>query len=229
MNSILTLGVLLYFLVQHKFSILFQASGIRHERRHHVARKIYIDFGLNDGQSLKTFLGDSIQNEDVGSKITRANDGSETNGGLFSVNMWTPIDLSIPWDLFAFEANANYTNQLNEQRENIIKNPRIKSYTLYSKTAITTYDGNITFINDCAQEGCSGDAGSTTMKDSRSAVGSRVIVNAMDISTLFKIHSFTKNDYIVIKCDIEGGEYDLVRKIFVDGIIDFIDQLAVEW
>jgi hypothetical protein len=41
--------------------------------------------------------------------------------------------------------------------------------------------------------------------------------------------SFSKEDYIVLKVDIEGAEYEVLEKMFEDGSIEYIDELYIEW
>jgi FkbM family methyltransferase len=36
------------------------------------------------------------------------------------------------------------------------------------------------------------------------------------------------DDYVIVKCDIEGAEYDLFDKLFEDGTIDVIDEVYIE-
>ena len=45
----------------------------------------------------------------------------------------------------------------------------------------------------------------------------------------FIINNFTKNDFIVIKMDIEGAEYDVLEDLINKNIISWIDYIAVEF
>jgi FkbM family methyltransferase len=42
-------------------------------------------------------------------------------------------------------------------------------------------------------------------------------------------NNFDKNDFIVVKMDVEGAEYELLPKMIKDGTIDLIDIIYLEW
>ena len=131
------------------------------------------------------------------------------------------------WDVIVFEANSLFTERLGSDRARLLAEGKVKSYHLYNGTAISVKDGFIDFILDNNQTGSSG---STLQSDSRSAVGRKISTPMVDIVTLFKTHHIRRQDYVVVKVDVEGHEYDLVRRMIVTGLLDrFIDKLAVEW
>lgn len=41
--------------------------------------------------------------------------------------------------------------------------------------------------------------------------------------------TFTAEDYVVIKMNIEGAEYDVLEKCIVDGTISLINELHIQW
>lgn len=43
------------------------------------------------------------------------------------------------------------------------------------------------------------------------------------------IDNFTKEDYIILKMDIEGAEYDVLEKMIIDGSINYIKKAFVEF
>lgn len=53
-------------------------------------------------------------------------------------------------------------------------------------------------------------------------------VEAIDFSSWLEIN-FSKNDYIVLKIDIEGAEYEVLNKMINDGTIDWVDELIIEF
>lgn len=55
-----------------------------------------------------------------------------------------------------------------------------------------------------------------------------VLVPAIDFSTWIR-ESFSEQDNIVVKMDIEGAEYPVLRKMIADQSISFIKVLYVEW
>jgi hypothetical protein len=53
-------------------------------------------------------------------------------------------------------------------------------------------------------------------------------IKCFDFSSFIK-DNFNKEDYIVVKLDIEGAEYEVMDKLISDGTIDYIDSIYVEW
>jgi FkbM family methyltransferase len=52
-------------------------------------------------------------------------------------------------------------------------------------------------------------------------------VDCVDMGNWIK-NSFTKEDHIVLKLDIEGAEYDVIPKMFEDGALEYIDRFFCE-
>jgi FkbM family methyltransferase len=53
-------------------------------------------------------------------------------------------------------------------------------------------------------------------------------VSCFDLSTWIK-NTFSKNDYIILKLDIEGAEYEVLNKIIDDGNMGLINEFWGEW
>lgn len=53
-------------------------------------------------------------------------------------------------------------------------------------------------------------------------------VPCFDLSSWIK-SSFEPSDYIILKLDIEGAEYDVLEKVIADGTIKMINELWGEW
>lgn len=43
------------------------------------------------------------------------------------------------------------------------------------------------------------------------------------------IDNFSKEDYIILKMDIEGAEYDVLEKMIADGSIEYINKIFIEF
>lgn len=68
-------------------------------------------------------------------------------------------------------------------------------------TAITTHDGNVTFLLDTPK----GADGATINTESLIVQGKgTVMVTALDILTLFKEEDIQEGDEVIVKADIEG-------------------------
>ena len=55
-----------------------------------------------------------------------------------------------------------------------------------------------------------------------------VKVESIDISQWI-LDTFSKDDRIVMKMDIEGSEYEVLPKMIEDGSINYVNQLYIEW
>lgn len=54
-----------------------------------------------------------------------------------------------------------------------------------------------------------------------------ITVPSVDISTVLK--AYTKEDRIVVKLDIEGSEFCVLRKMLADDTMDLVNELYIEW
>lgn len=55
-----------------------------------------------------------------------------------------------------------------------------------------------------------------------------VKVPCVDISSWIK-NSFSAEDYIILKLDIEGAEYSVLEKMYEDGTLSMVNELWGEW
>ena len=51
----------------------------------------------------------------------------------------------------------------------------------------------------------------------------------IDILDIFQKHQINKNSLVIIKVDIEGAEFQVLRHLLNRGLLAHIDTLAVEW
>lgn len=203
----------------HRDTTLFPHHGAKH---HGEGRHIYIDLGTNDGSSIISFTKQI-------SSTGLAGDGSGTLAGGWKDLVSRPDGVQVPlskWHILAFEAYHGHNEVLAGIQKNLTDTKTVASIKIYNATAISTHDGNIKFIYDAYE--VAGTA-ATTMKESAAANGKVVTVPCMDIVTLFRREHITIDDFVVLKIDVEGSEYDLVRRMIVTGLYRFVDKLAVEW
>jgi FkbM family methyltransferase len=55
-----------------------------------------------------------------------------------------------------------------------------------------------------------------------------VTVRCVDFSRWIE-KNFTRRDYIVVKMDVEGAEYEILERMVADRTIDYIDELIIEF
>eukprot|EP01031_Cornospumella_fuschlensis_P028956 gene28956-34946_t len=183
-------------------------------RQHlHKPRNIYIDLGANDGSSITTFMGQA-------SRQSIETDGSEAvSGGVAKLR-----EGSLPntlWHIVAVEGNFQHDAKLLRMQQSMLKHPNVSSFSLYNATAVLDRDGTIDFIWDGLH---GGSAGSTAMGESFSAIGRNHTIPAIDIVSLFHRERIHPDDFVVVKMDIEGAEYSVVRRVLLSHLWRFIDK-----
>lgn len=94
--------------------------------------------------------------------------------------------------------------------------------------AVWIEDGDIDFFVDRTHEKASG---STILKEKESGKLDKerpLKCKSIDFSKWLK-SNFKKEDYIILKMDIEGAEYKVLEKMIEDGSIGLIDKAYIEF
>jgi FkbM family methyltransferase len=177
-------------------------------------RNIFFDIGTNDGSSIEFFLNSSFQ-------------GGLTTQGGHDTSKLHGSGADGTWHIVAVEANPRFTPRLTKLKDELKELGKVQAFHLYNGTALTSYDGEITFFFDSP----GGDAGASTMKDSFSVKeNNNITVTALDVNTLFHSHmKVSVKDFVVVKIDIEGAEFEMMRRIISHSLLKYIDVIAVEW
>eukprot|EP01041_Mallomonas_annulata_P003392 gene3392-6734_t len=180
-------------------------------------RNIFVDLGTNNGMSLKFFLG----MESHGMLDRLGGNASSPIAGMGSNGLW---------DVYVFEANPKYNQELIDLKRECVSKKKVKSFHLFNHTAIGTKDGFADFYYDNPDPAHTTVA-STLMKESSIVQGNpKESVRVMSIVTLLKNVIRAKPlDNVVLKIDVEGSEYDIMRKLFSSGVMRLVDKLAVEY
>ena len=120
------------------------------------------------------------------------------------------------YDVYSFEANPSLIDNLKE---------------ITRKTGIELIEKAI-WINDGYINFYSGDSYSGTLMRNKTTgninKNNPVKVECVNFDKWIK-NTFSEDDYIILKLDIEGGEYDVLEKMINDGSIKYIDKLYIEW
>lgn len=133
-------------------------------------------------------------------------------------NEYDPLGL---FRIYTFEPNPQYESMY----ENISKHQLVKA-------AVDSQEGERLFYVD-VENG----HGSTFFKNklTREEGGYGVLnreqplrVRTVNLSNWLKEHA-TSRDYVVLKLDVEGAEYDILESLVKTGAIKLIDRLFVEW
>jgi FkbM family methyltransferase len=128
------------------------------------------------------------------------------------------IDNSNEFEIHSFECNPQLFEVCKKKFPNL---------NIYNKGA-STYDGKSKFYlgTNPALLASSLRADKTTGNIN---YDKPIIVEVVDISK-FITENFSKDDYIILKMDIEGAEYDILPKMLSEGLFDgYVNELYGEW
>jgi FkbM family methyltransferase len=167
---------------------------------------VFIDLGANNGDSLANFF--HLEN----SAPVRFHLSDKRH--------------EISWKVFAFEANPLFTAQLLKLKASLSTMHRIH---IYNGTAAWTRNGYIDFYLDTVNTKRQfwGSSLKKTHPDVVRSGKRKIKVPCVDIAEL--VHQFTADDFVFMKIDIEGAEYDLLLHLLKSGALNLIDFLAVEY
>jgi len=131
------------------------------------------------------------------------------------------------FEFIAFEAQP----ELRDAGERLVRELRDTKVQFIPK-AVWTENGVIDFYL-ATEWGPNHRGGSTLVAGhtkNKSAVDyvNPVQVEAIDFSAWLR-STFREDDYVIVKMDIEGAEYDVLEKIIRDGNLPLIDELIVEF
>lgn len=136
------------------------------------------------------------------------------------------------WDIYTFEPNP-YTLQLFVQyNQNFITYNNIKYYN----NAVSTHYDTVTFnIDNRPGEGPIGMGSSIMSLDTWNPTAGtnsenfNMTVEVDCINLREFVETFSKEDNIIIKLDIEGAEYDILEDFIQHNTLDYINHLYVEF
>lgn len=120
------------------------------------------------------------------------------------------------FSIYSFEPNPIFSDYYR----------KLKNVAFFNK-AVWIYDGYIDFYlsNSEFKDGSTLIKGKNTGELDKSHP---IKVKCIDLSKWI-LETFIKEDYIILKMDIEGAEYEVLKKMFHDKSIDYIDELFIEF
>lgn len=152
--------------------------------------------------------------------------GGNKGQGLRSfINMY---NMDSEWIIETYEPNPSC--KLSEH----IRDLTLKLNIQVFEYAIFDYSGKVKFsqmlendegssVNCLMSKGACSDPNNPAYRKHNSIIE----VECKDLSDI--INQYSENDYIVVKLDIEGSEFNVLRKIIKNNTISKINDLYVEW
>jgi FkbM family methyltransferase len=151
-----------------------------------------------------------------------------SNVGQALIEFASMYNMDSSWFVESFEPNPYLIDKL---KTNIANLPM--KITTHNK-AVWNNDGEVEFSLMIEESQGSSvkklmDAGVCADEKSLSYRKHNSIINAPSIDISKILNNYTESDYIVVKLDIEGSEFCVIRKMLADNTIDLIDELYIEW
>jgi FkbM family methyltransferase len=169
-------------------------------------QKFYFDLGGNNGDSIRSFLG-YAKADGYGNMDPFGKDGD--------------------FHVIIVEANHVHVPSLITMVDEMEAKNAALSFTLFAPVAVDVKTGKTTFFHDKILEL---EAAATTVENSASAYNTNSeTVPTIDIVELFEEIGITAEDYVLVKLDIEGAEYKVLRHWLRRGLMNFIDDFHIEW
>lgn len=130
------------------------------------------------------------------------------------------------YQIFAFESHPEMYRELRNWKDFLIK-----SYDEYNEHTIITSNKAV-WIKDGEQDFYLGRPESATLrldkKPTKVNYDIPVKVETFDLSTWIK-SNFSKSDYVVLKMDIEGSEFDVIPHLIDTNAFEYVDEFYCEF
>jgi len=185
-----------------------------HDMRH---RQIFLDFGCTDAVAVRVFLG--LEPLTKGAAGNGAEESFERKG------------VNGSWEIYCVEAVPRYEQVLNKTKKELLTVSSVKSFTVFTGVAVSNKDGTTELIYDKPTGGAEQTSwGTSIIPEKRVYTDRGIDIKTYDIVTFMRdIVQAKQSDEVICKMDIEGSEYDVLRRIFTSGIIKLFDELYVEF
>jgi FkbM family methyltransferase len=175
-------------------------------------RWVYIDMGANNGDSVYKFFGfpyPSYKNGYAPKYPTLVSEADVRDNA---------------WIVYVFEANPRFNEPLSKMKKDVESERR--QINLFNATAAWVYNGNVTFYAEVSNEDFNF-WGSSVKSDFVHKEKTNLTVRCVDISAILR--NYTEEDYVVVKFDIEGAEYDLLVRWITENTLRILDVVSIEY
>lgn len=145
-------------------------------------------------------------------------DGGARTGELFDI-IKKDLPEYLGYEFIIYEPNPTHSNTLMEKAK--------ENNATFINGAIWDKNGEYNFY---IAIDIYGDQGSTLCKDKQRDkldIENPILVKTYDIVDI--INQFNPEDYIVLKLDIEGGEYDVIKRLIETNNLHKVNEYIIEW
>jgi FkbM family methyltransferase len=147
------------------------------------------------------------------------------------------------WDVYSFEANPITYNVINKKKYSFVNfinkavwiedcirpiTTEIWPGTIIKNDTYNLLDENITDLPVGGGSNIIGDNFNFIHSEHKNILKNYHNVECFDFSN-FIFKNFKKEDFIILKLDIEGSEYPVLEKMIKDKTLNYIDIMYVEW
>lgn len=122
------------------------------------------------------------------------------------------------FDLILYEPNPMHKEYLEELSAQ--KNFKFVNAGIWDKAGMHDFYLAIDFY---------GDQGSTLCIDKKEKLDLENPIKVITYDIVDILNQYSKDDYIVLKLDIEGGEYDVIQRLIDTNNIGRIKEYIIEW
>jgi FkbM family methyltransferase len=150
--------------------------------------------------------------------------GTHFGQGLDEISNILGVDNT--WEIHSWEANPYTFEKFNKRHYPA-------NFHFYN-AAISNTDGIIKLNVETVEAGDYGQGSSIVEKNKwinpmhKGEFLKTVEVSCVDLSTWVNTHC-SQDDFVAIKLDIEGAEYDVLEKMIADGTAYMVDHFFIEW
>jgi len=119
------------------------------------------------------------------------------------------------FEIFSFEPNPIFEDSYSE----------FENHTLIKK-AVWISDGQMNFYLD--RHDSDGSSLLVEKKTGNLDKKTPITVESVDLDSWIK-KNFSTDDFIILKIDIEGAEYEVLSKMLKENSIDYLNSIFIEW
>jgi FkbM family methyltransferase len=140
----------------------------------------------------------------------------------------TLADIFPQLDIYLFEANPHFNSALVKAKERY--SAMGMNINIFPSTVVDVRDGTRTFFLDTIND-ANDFWGSSVYANHPDAIGSKsngTELSSINISRWLLMNTLPR-DFVVVKMDIEGAEYEIIPHMAEMGVSLVMDYLLIEW